>query len=95
MTPRRLILMRIGSEADAAEVRRFHTSFGEAIPGVECAVAAAPARSRDGVPGFTHLSLFEFADVPSRVAYDQHPLHTGARDHVRSYTTEVVVIDLG
>jgi hypothetical protein len=93
MTPRRLVLMRIDSEDDADRVRRVHASFA-AIPGVRCALSVGRAAATDGVPGFTHLSIFEFADAAARAAYRVHPLHLGAREAVRSRVSDVVVVDV-
>jgi len=91
--PRRVVLMRIATDDDAAQVRKAHVSF-EAIPGVRCAVAVQRTTARVGTPGFTHLSIFEFQDAGARAAYHEHPLHTGAREHVRARTTDLVVVDL-
>lgn len=93
--PRRLVLMAIDGDDDAAIVRRTHESF-TAIPGVRCLSAVAPSSCVSGEPSpYTHVSLFEFADAEARRAYTHHPAHRGAHDLVRAHLAAVLVLDLG
>jgi hypothetical protein len=92
--PRRLVLMRFDTDADAQRVREAHTSF-ESIPGVSCVEAVVRALVHDEGAPYTHVSLFEFADSASRAAYHDHPAHVGAREAVRGLSRDVVVIDVG
>ncbi|MFT4011519.1 MAG: Dabb family protein [Nocardioidaceae bacterium] len=92
--PRRLVLMGIDSEADAAVVRAAHRSF-LAIPGVRCLSAAGSATPvGEATSPYTHVSVFEFDDADSRTAYHHHPIHTSARDKVRAHVSTVLVVDL-
>lgn len=91
---RRMVLMTLAPDADAARlVADAHQSLTR-IPGVECVAAAEPVELIRGASDWTHASVLEFQDRASLDAYADHPQHRQIQHVLDTFTRAVTVIQL-